>query len=211
MIVQSMYKNGLILTAFALATTGSVALIQTITAERIAEQEQQNLVKQLNQVLPQSNYDNVLYKDCVLSNAPELGPKGPHMIYRAKMNNQPTALLIRHITPRGYSDNIDILTAVMRDGSISGVRITRHEETPGLGDKVELAKSDWVTTFNGLTVNTKDDDNFAVKKDGGQFDQFTGATITPRAVVDSVKEATWYAIQHFDELFEADNACGATL
>ncbi|TMP38117.1 electron transport complex subunit RsxG [Pseudoalteromonas citrea] len=211
MIVQSMYKNGLILTAFALATTGSVALIQTITAERIAEQEQQNLVKQLNQVLPQSNYDNVLYKDCVLSNATELGPKGPHMIYRAKMNNQPTALLIRHITPRGYSGNIDILTAVMRDGSISGVRITRHEETPGLGDKVELAKSDWVTTFNGLTVNTKDDANFAVKKDGGQFDQFTGATITPRAVVDSVKEATWYAIQHFDELFEADNACGATL
>jgi electron transport complex protein RnfG len=210
MIIQSMFKNGLILTAFALATTGSVALIQTITDERIAEQEQQNLVKQLNQVLPQSRYNNVLYKDCVLSDAPELGPKGPHMIYRAKMNEQPTALLIRHITPRGYSGNIDILTAVMRDGSISGVRITRHEETPGLGDKVELAKSDWVTTFNGLTVNTPDDADFAVKKDGGRFDQFTGATITPRAVVDSVKEATWYTAQHFDELFEADNACGET-
>ncbi|KAF7775181.1 electron transport complex protein RnfG [Pseudoalteromonas citrea] len=208
MIIQSMYKNGLILTAFALVTTGSVALIQTMTAERIAEQEQQNLVKQLNQVLPPSNYDNVLYKDCVLSNAPELGPKGPHMIYRAMKNNHPTALLIRHISPRGYSGNIDILTAVNRDGTISGMRITRHEETPGLGDKVELARSDWVKTFNGLTVTGPNDARFAVKKDGGQFDQFTGATITPRAVVGSVKDATWFAIQNFDTLFAADNACG---
>ncbi|MBE0368944.1 electron transport complex subunit RsxG [Pseudoalteromonas sp. MMG013] len=210
MIVQSMYKNGAILTAFALITTGSVALVQTLTAERINEQEQQHLMGLLGQVLPHNEYDNVLYKDCVLSNAPELGPNGPYTLYRAYKNDAPSAVLVRHTTPHGYSGNIDVLSAIHADGRISGVRVTRHEETPGLGDKVELAKSDWITTFNGMVIESQTDPRFAVKKDAGQFDQFTGATITPRAVVSSVKQAAWYAKQNFEALFNAENACGDT-
>ena len=91
-----------------------------------------------------------------------------------------------------YSGDINLLTAVLRDGTIAGVRTTKHEETPGLGDKIEVKKSLWVTTFKSLTVQSEDDARWAVKKDGGQFDQFTGATITPRAVVNAVREILKY-------------------
>lgn len=207
MIARSMYKNGAILCAFALATTGSIAITQALTADRIAEQEKAQLMSLLSQVLPSDRYDNQVYLDCMQSDAPELGPNGPHTVYRASLNGKPSALLVRHITPQGYSGNIDILTAVTQSGEITGVRVTRHEETPGLGDKVELAKADWITTFNGLTVSSAKDPRFAVKKDGGQFDQFTGATITPRAVVGSVNKAAWYASQNFATLFSAPNTC----
>ena len=207
MIAKSMYKNGAILCAFALATTGSVAVVQSLTETRIEEQEKAQLMSLLSQVIPSERYDNQLYLDCVESDAPELGPAGPHIIYRARLNSEPMALLVRHITPKGYSGNIDILTAVTKRGEITGVRVTRHEETPGLGDKVELSRSDWITTFNGMQVNGADDGRFAVKKDGGEFDQFTGATITPRAVTGSVAEAAWYATTHFDALFAKDNLC----
>ncbi|CAH9050064.1 Ion-translocating oxidoreductase complex subunit G [Pseudoalteromonas holothuriae] len=212
MIAQSMYRNGALLTAFALATTGSVALVQSITAERIAVQEKQHLMQQLGQVLPADEYDNLLYLDCTTSNAPELGPGSPHIIYRATKTGEPSALLVRHVTPKGYSGNIDILTAIKSDGSITGVRVTRHEETPGLGDKVELTKSAWILSFNGMNIHKDSAKQFAVKKDGGQFDQFTGATITPRAVVGSVKQAVMYTQQNFTALFAADNVCnGDTL
>jgi electron transport complex protein RnfG len=207
MIAQSMYKNGALLAIFALASTGGVAVIHSMTADKIAVNEKQNLMQLLSQVLPQSEYDNKLYLDCISSNAPELGPNGPHIIYRAMKDGRPSALLLRHITPRGYSGNIDILTAVKADGQIAGVRVTRHKETPGLGDKVELAKSQWMLTFNGTTVSQENASHFAVKKDGGQFDQFTGATITPRAVVGSVKQATLYAQENFETLFARTNEC----
>ncbi|NOU52852.1 electron transport complex subunit RsxG [Pseudoalteromonas sp. JBTF-M23] len=207
MIAQSMYRNGAILMAFALATTGSVALVQSLTAERIAIQEKQHLMQLLGQVLNADEHDNLLYLDCTTSNAPELGPGGPHIIYRASKAGKPSALLVRHVTPKGYSGNIDILTAVKADGSIAGVRVTRHEETPGLGDKVELAKSDWITTFNGMTISEANVKQFAVKKDGGQIDQFTGATITPRAVVNSVKQAVMYTQKNFNTFFSGENTC----
>lgn len=211
MILSSMKKNGLILTAFALATTGSVALVQTFTAPEIAKQEQRHLMRVLTQVIPKAQYDNELYLDCTLSDAPELGPNGPHIIYRARLQDEPVALLVQHITPRGYSGNIDILSAVYNTGEIAGVRVTRHEETPGLGDKVELAKSDWITRFSGTTVTQEQDPAFNVQKDGGQFDQFTGATITPRAVVQSVNAAAWYARSNFDALFAEPNHCQETI
>ncbi|KID58131.1 electron transporter RnfG [Pseudoalteromonas luteoviolacea] len=207
MIFASMKKNGAILTAFALATTGSVALVQQLTAPRIEAQEKKHLMRTLTQVLPADKYNNELYLDCIESDAPELGPNGPHRIYRAKQNGQPVALLVQHITPEGYSGNIDMLTAVYANAEIAGVRITQHKETPGLGDKVEVKKSDWVHSFAGMTVQSAEDQRFNVKKEGGVFDQFTGATITPRAVVHSVNAATWFAHQNFDSLFAQSNVC----
>jgi electron transport complex protein RnfG len=114
---------------------------------------------------------------------------------------------MRHVTPSGYSGDINLLTAVFANGEIAGVRVTKHEETPGLGDKVEVKKSDWITLFKGQNVLSEDDSRWAVKKDGGQFDQFTGATITPRAVVGSVKQAVLFAQAEFDNLFAAPNIC----
>jgi len=207
MILSSMTKNGAILTAFALITTGTVALTHSLTAERIEEQEKQQLAEQLQQVLDAHHYDNQLYKDCVVITDERLGPRPEQIIYRAYKDNKPYALVMRHVTPSGYSGDINLLTAVFANGEIAGVRVTKHEETPGLGDKVEVKKSDWITLFKGQSVLSEDDSRWAVKKDGGQFDQFTGATITPRAVVGSVKQAVLFAQAEFDNLFAAPNIC----
>jgi electron transport complex protein RnfG len=201
-----MAKNGAILTAFALATTGLVASINALTADKIAEQEQLQLTAQLQEVLDPKSYDNQLSQDCVVITDEKLGPYANQVIYRARKNNKPVAVVIRHVTPNGYSGDINLLTAVLSDGTIAGVRTTKHEETPGLGDKVEVKKSLWITTFKSLTVEGEEDARWAVKKDGGQFDQFTGATITPRAVVGSVKNAVLFAQTNFDDIFAAPNA-----
>lgn len=206
MIISSMAKNGAILTAFALATTGLVASINALTADKIAEQEQLQLTAQLQEVLDPKSYDNQLPQDCVIITDEKLGPYANQVIYRARKNNKPVAVVIRHVTPNGYSGDINLLTAVLSDGTIAGVRTTKHEETPGLGDKVEVKKSLWITTFKSLTVEGEEDARWAVKKDGGQFDQFTGATITPRAVVGSVKNAVLFAQTNFDDIFAAPNA-----
>lgn len=207
MILSSMTKNGGILTAFALLTTGAVALTHSLTAQRISDQEKKQLAEQLQQVLDAHHYDNQLYKDCVIITDERLGPRPEQIIYRAYKSDKPYALVMRHVTPSGYSGDINLLTAIFANGEIAGVRVTKHEETPGLGDKVEVKKSDWITLFKGQTVLGEDDNRWAVKKDGGQFDQFTGATITPRAVVGSVKEAVLFAQAEFDNLFAAANAC----
>lgn len=206
MILSSMAKNGAILTAFALVTTGLVASINMLTADKIAEQELLHLTSQLQEVLDPSTYDNELSTDCVIISDERLGPYANQIVYRARKNNEPVALIVRHVTPSGYSGDINLLTAVLSDGSIAGVRTTKHEETPGLGDKVEVKKSPWITTFKTLTVQSSSDARWAVKKDGGQFDQFTGATITPRAVVGSVKNAVLFAQSEFDAIFAAPNA-----
>ncbi|MFY8325909.1 electron transport complex subunit RsxG [Pseudoalteromonas sp. ZZD1] len=206
MILPSMTKNGAILTLFALLTTGAVAIVQQFTADSIAEQERKQLSTQLQEVLDPTFYDNILYNDCALINEPLLA-KTPQIVYRARKNGEPVALVMRHVTPKGYSGDIELLTAVFANGDIAGVRVTKHEETPGLGDKIEIKKSPWITVFNDKTVLGENDERWAVKKDGGSFDQFTGATITPRAVVGSVKHAVLFSQTQFDAVFNASNAC----
>lgn len=207
MILSSMVKNGAILSAFALITTGLVATINALTADKIAEQEKLQLTLQLQEVLKPQSYDNILSRDCAAVSNALLGSDKEHIIYRARKNNQPVALVIRHLTPNGYSGDIHLITAINRNAIVEGVRVTKHEETPGLGDKIEIKKSPWITHFNLKTVLNNNDTRWAVKKDGGQFDQFTGATITPRAVVDSVKNAIIFSQTNFDDIFAAANAC----
>ncbi|MEI8604007.1 MAG: electron transport complex protein RnfG [Pseudoalteromonas rhizosphaerae] len=206
MIISSMTKNGAILALFALLTTGAVGIIHNLTADSIAEQERTQLSLQLQDVLAPNFYDNTLYQDCAIIDDPLLGNK-PQTVYRARKGGQPVALVMRHVTPKGYSGDISLLTAVFANGDVAGVRVTKHEETPGLGDKVEMKKSLWITSFKDKTVLDDDDTRWAVKKDGGDFDQFTGATITPRAVVGSVKHAVLFSKNNFDAVFSADNAC----
>ncbi|ATC94191.1 electron transport complex subunit RsxG [Pseudoalteromonas tunicata] len=207
MILSSMRKNGLILTLFAIATTGAVTLVQLATAEQIALQEQKKLMNTLSQIIPNDAYDNELYLDCTQITAAELGENQAHTLYRARKNGQNVALLVQSTAPDGYSGKIEIISATYRDGTLAGVRVLKHKETPGLGDKVEPEKSDWIHSFIGQQVESLNDPRFRVKKDGGVIDQFTGATITPRAVVKSVKSANVYAQTHFDALFDAKNDC----
>ncbi len=202
MILRSISKNSLLLGGFAIATTAVVALVNHLTAPYIQSETEKALKRSLNQVLPSSEYTNQPVFDCVKVTNQALGP-GVHTVYRARTQANTVALILESTSTQGYSGNIRLLASIYRDGQIGAVRVTQHKETPGLGDKVEPAKSDWIHSFNGEYV----DADFAVTKDGGRFDAFTGATITPRAVVNQVKHTVAYAMDNFDNLSSAPSDC----
>ncbi|MGA4322032.1 electron transport complex subunit RsxG [Ectopseudomonas hydrolytica] len=199
-ISRSMLKNALVLGLFAIGTVGSVALLQQGTATRIAAAEREAQVRALAEILPAGSYDNHLLDNRIELNAPELGHRSPQSAYLALKGEQPSALILPVTAPDGYSGAIHLLVGIFADGRLAGVRVLGHKETPGLGDKIELAKSDWVRSFEGKSLNNPGEDGWAVKKDRGEFDQFAGATITPRAVVKAVHGALRYFDKHRAQL-----------
>ncbi|AXR05878.1 electron transport complex subunit RsxG [Salinimonas sediminis] len=204
---KTISKNGLMLTVFALVTTALISLTFIGTKDRIAEQQRQRLLSVLNEVVPASYYNNTLYKDCAVVQDAALGNTQPHRVYRARQNNKPVALAIQTTAPNGYSGDINLVVGVTSDLTVLGVRAVEHKETPGLGDKIELAVSDWILSFSGKSFDTTQQNAWQVKKDGGQFDQFTGATITPRAVVDRVRQTLLYIEQNQQRLFSQQANC----
>ena len=199
-ISRSMLKNALVLGLFAIGTVGSVALLQQGTATRIAAAEREAQVRALAEILPAGSYDNHLLDNRLELNAPELGHRSPQSAYLALKDDQPSALILPVTAPDGYSGAIHLLVGIFADGRLAGVRVLGHKETPGLGDKIELAKSDWVRSFEGKSLSDPGEDGWAVKKDRGEFDQFAGATITPRAVVKAVHGALRYFDKHRAQL-----------
>ena len=207
-ISRSMLKNSVILGLFAVFTVGLVAITQQGTAERIASAERDAKARALSEILPAGSYDNHLLDNRLELNAPELGHRSPQSAYLALKGDQPSALILPVTAPDGYSGAIHLLVGIFADGRLAGVRVLGHKETPGLGDKIELAKSSWINSFEGTSLQSPDESGWAVKKDGGQFDQFAGATITPRAVVKAVHKALQYFDAHRAELLtfqETDN------
>lgn len=203
----SITKNAKILTLFALACTLIVATVNALTKGVIAEQEQQQLIKTLHTVIAEDRMDNDMFNDCVSVYQPMLGSITPQTAYLSRKNGKPVAAAITAIAPDGYNGDIQLLIAINYDGSISGVRALKHQETPGLGDKIERRKSNWVDSFVNKRITDEKDSRWHVAKDGGMFDQFTGATITPRAVVKATKKTLLYFNQHKDELFNASTNC----
>ncbi|SDO61186.1 electron transport complex subunit RsxG [Ectopseudomonas guguanensis] len=199
-ISRSMLKNALVLGLFAIGTVGSVALLQQGTATRIAAAEREAQVRALAEILPSGSYDNHLLDNRIELNAPELGHRSPQSAYLALKGDQPSALILPVTAPNGYSGAIHLLVGISADGRLAGVRVLGHRETPGLGDKIELAKSDWIRSFEGKSLSDPNEDGWAVKKDRGDFDQFAGATITPRAVVKAVHGALRYFDKHRAQL-----------
>jgi electron transport complex protein RnfG len=197
---RSMLRNALILGLFAIATVGLVAVTQLGTAERIAAAEREAQVRALAEILPADSYDNHLLDHGLQLTDPLLGSSRPLPAYRALKGSEPTAIILQAIAPDGYSGSIRLLVGIHADGRLAGVRVLSHKETPGLGDKIELAKSPWVLAFTGKSLQDPDEAGWAVKKDQGQFDQFAGATITPRAVVKAVHHALQYFDAHRAEL-----------
>lgn len=191
-MLKSMRKHGITLALFAAGSTGLTAAINELTKSTIAEQAATQQKALFNQVLPADRYNNDLLQSCYLVAAPPLG-KGQHKIWIAKNNDAPVGVVMEATAPDGYSGAIQLLVAADFKGTVLGTRVTEHHETPGLGDKIELRLSDWITHFAGKVIHGPGDSHFAVKKDGGDIDQFTGATITPRAVVNAVKRAGLYA------------------
>jgi electron transport complex protein RnfG len=172
----------LLLGVVALLASGALAVVSGATAPAIAAAEAKDLRDSLSEVLPAGLADNDFLKDTV-----EVQKDGkPLTIYRARHGSEMKAVLFK-VAERGYAGDIQVLMAVGMDGRTLGVRILKHSETPGLGDKIEVRKDDWVLDFNGKSLAEPAPDKWGVKKDNGVFDQFAGATITPRAVVKAVK------------------------
>ncbi|CED71007.1 electron transport complex protein RnfG [Aliivibrio wodanis] len=200
-MLKTMKKSSLVLALFAVASTALVTITFALTKDQIAYQQQQQLLTTLNQVVPRSLHDNELYKACTLvSNSDALGTEQPMPIYLASLNDKHSGAAIEAIAPDGYSGAIKVIVGVDANSMVTGVRVLSHQETPGLGDKIDTRITRWVDSFLGKSVDNLEDKSWAVQKDGGQFDQFTGATITPRAVVKAVKKAVWFYKTHQDEL-----------
>jgi len=201
-------KNGVVLAVFACASTGLVALTHYLTKDQIHQQEQAQLLSVLNQVIPQELHDNDLYQACTLVSDSALGTEQPMPVYMASIAGQPSALAIESIAPDGYNGAIKLIVGIAQDGKVLGSRILSHQETPGLGDKIDLRVSDWMLSFSGKTVTEENQSTWKVRKDGGQFDQFTGATITPRAVVKAVKNTVSYVNTHREQILNQPLNCG---
>lgn len=188
---------------FAVIGSGLVSFTHDSTAARIADNQRRALLKSLNELIPHEQYDNDIYTDIVyVRNEDLLGSAEPVPVYRARMNGWPVAAVFATVAPDGYNGNIQLLVAVRLDGTLAGVRVLAHRETPGLGDNIEVERSDWIKGFSGKSLQNPKMESWKVKRDGGVFDQFTGATITPRAVVKAVKNTLLYYKAHGHTLFE---------
>ena len=194
--------SGLFLWIFAVVGTGIVALTEQSTRDKIVENEKRVLLRNLYALLPKEELDNDIANDtATLPPSKLLGTQQDSTVYRARLNGEPVAAIFNSIAPNGYNGNIHLLIGVYRDGSLAGVRVIKHRETPGLGDVIELGKSDWILGFDGRSLDDPPKDQWAVKRDGGVFDQFTGATITPRAIVQAVKNTLIYYRKNADSVF----------
>jgi electron transport complex protein RnfG len=204
-------KNSQILAIFAIVCTAIVGLVNELTKDEIKAQEQRQLLNTLHSIIEPSRYNNDITQDCVSLSSPLLGnsatDKNLQTAYIARQNNQAIAIAMTSTAPDGYNGNIELIIAINMDNSVSGVRVLRHQETPGLGDKVEFRKSNWINTFTGKKLLSENDSRWAVIKDNGIFDQFTGATITPRAVVKAVKKTLLYFKDNKHSLLMRPNVC----
>lgn len=199
---QSVFRVGVMSALFAIFATTLVAYIEQSTRQQIAENERLALLDALNVLLPEQAYDNNILNDTLeLPPTAALGTQSPTIVYRARKNDEPVAVILSSTAPDGYSGKINMLMAIYTDGSLAGVRVISHKETPGLGDKIEAHRDDWILQFSGLSLQSPEVSRWKVKKDGGDFDQFTGATITARAVVNATKHALQFFAVNQDKLF----------
>ncbi len=188
--------------AFVVLVTAVLALTYDKTHELISKSEAEEKLALINQVFPSGISDNDIIHD-TMEIAPNalLGNTAPVTAYRARLGGKPAAVMIEATAPDGYSGKITLLIAILANGEISGVRVISHNETPGLGDYIDIAKSPWIRIFDHASLDSVPDAAWHVKKDGGKFDYMTGATITPRAVVKAVHKALEYFAQNRASLF----------
>lgn len=208
-MIRLISKNAVALALVAIICVVILGSLNHLTAPRIAEQRLLSQLAILQEVLPDATDTRALLADCTIVNEPQYLGKTAQRVYRWRQGNTLNAYLLETTAPDGYSGNIDLLVAVSPTGTVLGSRVVSHQETPGLGDKIEHRRSDWIYSFTGKSATTADAKRWAVIKDGGEFDQFTGATITPRAVVNAIYRAALYVQQH-PELATTASNCEVT-
>ena len=207
-------RTAVILLIFVLVFTSLLAGAYFWTKPAIEAAAAAEKMKLISEVLPRELYDNDPLSDTVtLPASPALGTDESSIAYRARRAGQASALVFEAVAPDGYSGRIRLLLAVAADGSLLGVRVTQHKETPGLGDYIEPRKDKnkarpWITQFDGLSLATVNEAEWRVKKDGGRFDSLAGATVTPRAVVKCVHRALKYVADNQSVLFGTAQGAG---
>ena len=194
MMGSSISRNSIMLGLFAIMTTALIAGTYLGTRDMIVEAQRKAQEKALLEIIPDERHDNSMLDD-TLPVGPEadgLRLSSSQQIFIARQQEKAVAVILPVTAPDGYSGAIDMIVGINSDGSIAGVRVLTHKETPGLGDKVDLNKSDWILSFDGTSLSSPLPGQWKVKKDKGYFDQFTGATITPRAVTAAIKRSLEY-------------------
>ncbi|MDR3157805.1 MAG: electron transport complex subunit RsxG [Zoogloeaceae bacterium] len=216
---MSALKMAGVLLAFTLVFTGLLALAEKWSRPAIEASQAAEKMKFINEVLPAQRYpyDNDLLADTLLlPPTPELGLNAPSRVYRARKDGQPIALVLEAVAPDGYAAEIRLILGITRQGTITGVRVIAHRETPGLGDYIDLKKDKdkkypWILQFDGLNYPGVPDEEWRVRKDKGRFHYRVGATISPRAVVHAVRRAAQFAVAQRERLFAATlDAAGET-
>jgi electron transport complex protein RnfG len=209
-IWNSAMRSSLSLGLVVVIGTLLLAVVHKLTEARITDQEQRAVLQQLLQILPAERYDNALHTDYFQFSDESAFPQGQIVTaYRARKNGQPVAVILRFAAMDGYNGRINLLAGIDTTGQLTGVRVTSHKETPGLGDGIEIERSDWILAFSGKSLHQPPVEGWAVRKDGGEFEQMTGATITPRAVVTAVRRALLYFAANQQKLFETPAADAA--
>lgn len=198
---KNVFISAAILGIFGILGAALVSLTWTATAERIASNQQEAFLRNVYKLIDKSEIDNDLLKDVVTLHTSPLA-KTEVKVYRARRQGRPVALIFSPVQGPGYASPINLMVGVRYDGTLGGVRVLSHMETPGLGDKIDEERSDWILGFNGKSLGNPAPEKWKVKKDGGVFDQFTGATITPRSIVSTVKKVLEYYAREKENLFK---------
>lgn len=197
-----MLRTLLTLGLIGLLAAALLSGVHLATRDRIASEQQRQALATLNQLVPESTYDNDLVADRF--SARISGLESPSTVYRARHGDAPVALLADVTTPDGYSGDIRLLVGVAPDGEVIGVRVLDHRETPGLGDEIELQRSDWIRQFAGRSLGAPPADQWAADRRGGTFDTLSSATVTSSAVINAVGNVlAWYA-DNRDNVFKIE-------
>jgi electron transport complex protein RnfG len=209
---SSPWRSAALLAVAAVFAFGLVAVVHEATRREIAAAEHRREMARFAEVLQGQRFDNDLLADRIELRDPELlGTDEPVPAYRARLLGQPVAVVLAPVAPDGYAGSIHLLVGIAPDGRLLGVRVVRHRETPGLGDFIETRKSSWIRGFDGRSLGDPPRERWAVRRDGGDFDQYTGATVTPRAVVTAVANALEYFARHRDVLLAPPGAPALTM
>ncbi|MEQ8801435.1 electron transport complex subunit RsxG [Haliea sp.] len=209
-VLGSITRNSALLALFALSTALLIAGTWLLTKDTIAGERRKAEERALLEIIPRERHDNTMLDDTrpLAAGSHGLGLREDRPLYIARLEGQPVAVIVPVLARDGYSGDIELIVGVNADGSIAGVRVLSHRETPGLGDKVDLKKSDWILDFDGHSLGNPPPAGWAVRKDGGVFDQFTGATITPRAVVAAILRVLQYVDSERSSLFAVEAPAG---
>ncbi len=187
-----------------LAALGAALIAATdqLTRKRVAENEAAQIMKVLDALLPEGGYDNSPHLDIIRLTGAELPASNAAVpVYRARRAAAPVTAILTVIAPDGYVGSIRLLVGIRADGTISGVRALEHRETPGLGDNIELGRSDWIRLFDDRSIEDPAPAAWLTRRDGGDFDQISGATVTSRAVIAAVRDSLIYFAENRDMLF----------